>query len=138
MYNKRDMPVEDILIPGTAKQRFENILTKGTIVCYYHWKLCGHCSAFSPLWKKVIQQYKDKVFFVNIELEGMNGLDRQHRVQGFPTIIIYKNGKKSKEFNGERTAENLNTFIKENVIDVPKKEAGHRRKTTSKISLRNS
>jgi thioredoxin 1 len=132
MYNKRDMAIEEILVPSTANKRFEKILTYGTIVCYYHWTLCGHCIAFTPLWEKVVRQYKDKVVFVKIESESMKTLPENYRVQGTPTVIIYKNRAKSKEFNGERTAENLDAFIKENVLDLPKTKRRRSKATRAK------
>jgi thioredoxin-like negative regulator of GroEL len=116
------MPIQNIILPDNAQTKFKNILKKGTVVSYYHWKLCGHCKAFAPLWKKITRQYKDKILFANIELEGMKGIDEYYKVQGFPSIIIYKNGKKKKEFTGERTAERLDAFLKKYVIDVPKRK----------------
>jgi len=127
------MPVENITIPDNAQKKFDNLLKKGTVVSYYHWNLCGHCKAFAPLWKKIVQQYKDKILFANIELEGMKGMQETYKVQGFPTILVYKNGRKKKEFTGERTAEKLDTFLKKYVLDVPKNKENSNKINNNKL-----
>ena len=114
------MPIQNIILPDNAQTKFENLLKKGTVVAYYHWNICGHCKAFTPLWKKITRQYKDKILFANIEFQGMQAMDESYKVEGFPSIIIYKNGKKKKEFVGERTPERLDAFLKKNVLNVTK------------------
>jgi thioredoxin-like negative regulator of GroEL len=104
--------------PATAEDKFTKLLKNNkSFVCYYYWKNCGHCTQFSPLWNKIIQQYKENFTFVKIELECMKLLPAQYMVSGFPTVLIYKNGDKYKEFQKERNEKNLHNFIKTYMLD---------------------
>lgn len=61
-----------------------------------------------------INQIKDKAEVVLVDCE--NGGENEcsaNNIRGFPTMILFKNGKPI-EFNGERTTEGIISFIKEN------------------------
>ena len=107
---------------ATANEKFTKLLkSKKTFLCYYYWKNCGHCIQFTPLWNKFVQSYKDRITFVKLELECMKYLPQEFMVNGFPTIILFKNGAKYKEFQQRRDEKNLHNFIKTHVLDDLKK-----------------
>jgi len=100
--------------PNNAK-KFCKVVKKGVFICLYHWKDCGHCITLLPIWKDAVKKSGKNSYIVEIELANLKHLDKKYRdVQGFPSIIVYKNGKKFKEFSEQRTLENLEKFIKEN------------------------
>lgn len=116
------MPVENILVSSNAQSKFTIFMQKHpTCICLYRWNLCGHCESFKPVWNKVTNHYKDSIAVVNIELDGMHGLDQKYQVMGFPTVIIYKSGNKWKEFNENRNEKELHKFIKDNMTSNVKK-----------------
>jgi hypothetical protein len=61
-----------------------------------------------------INQIKDKaeVILVDCENGGENECSANN-IRGFPTMILFKNGK-AIDFNGERTTEGIISFIKQN------------------------
>ena len=85
------MPI--INITPSEAYKFSSIINNKIVLCLYHWKLCGHCIDFIPRWNKITSQYKDSIIIVNIELDAMNKLPDYYKVQAFPSIILYKNGK---------------------------------------------
>lgn len=101
------------LVPETANENFTKILSNNKIViCLYHWKMCSHCILFKPIWNQVANKYKNDLMITDIELDAMRHLQPQHMVQMFPSIIVYKNGRKSIEFDKRREAPELDSFMK--------------------------
>ena len=124
------MPI--INITPSEAYNFSSIVNNYKFVlCLYHWKLCGHCIDFIPRWNKITSQYKDNIIIVNIELDAMNKLLDYYKVQAFPSIILYKNGKKFKECN-MRDDKSLHNFIQENVLEAIKISSKSSSKTSSK------
>lgn len=101
------------LVPETANENFTKILSNNKIViCLYHWKMCSHCILFKPVWNQVANKYKNDLMITDIELDAMRHLQPQHMVQMFPSIIVYKNGRKSIEYDKRREAPELDSFMK--------------------------
>ena len=107
--------------PSKSRERFLSILENNSkVICFYYWKNCGHCITFAPIWNKVVDKYKNKIQVINIELESMKKLDKEHMVFAFPSIIVYKNKSKWLDYSKNRTEKDLHMFIKENILDTPK------------------
>ena len=98
-------------------QIFSKFVTSNKdVLCLYHWNACGYCREFVPIWNNVINQMKDKINVVSIELEGIRGLESKYSVASFPTILIYRNGERYKEFNKRRNEKELMNFINSHLI----------------------
>jgi thioredoxin 1 len=50
---------------------------------------CGHCQAFTPLFKRVSDKYPDAVFAL-VDVTAQDELANEMTIHGVPTIIIYK------------------------------------------------
>ena len=77
---------------------------------YADW--CGYCKQFMPVW----QQFKNKYMPV-LDLREVNDKRDAETVKalgikGFPSII-YLDGNKKYEYQGERTIEGLEQFMRE-------------------------
>lgn len=82
------------------------------IFAYADW--CGYCKKFMPEWNA----FKDKYMPV-IDLRELNDKRDAEAIKnlginGFPTII-YLNGSKKLVYEGERTAEGLEQFVRNNM-----------------------
>lgn len=97
---------------------------KGFIILV-HWKRCGYCIKFIPLWKELKEKYNNRVQFFELEREELdkirekkcNKLEFLNSVKTFPSIIIYNNdGEKYIKFEDERTMENLTSFIENELL----------------------
>jgi len=116
------MPILNIDIPTEAKRKFTSYINSGDVLCLYHMKTCGHCISFMPIWNKLSNKFKNDINILNIEYESMNELDTKYHVNGFPSIIIYKNGDKFLEFTTYRTEKNVNDFIEKNMLKSKNKQ----------------
>jgi thiol-disulfide isomerase/thioredoxin len=79
---------------------------------YYSLSTCPHCVEFNPIWDKFSKENKNTVKYVIDKTDVNDKLDK-YNIDGFPTIIVTKNGEKIDELE-ERTYEGLKELIKKN------------------------
>ncbi len=77
--------------------------TKTKLIYFYSPK-CRHCRDFMPIWDSINMPPKIGKKKINCDIEDCTG------IQALPTIRI-----NDKEFTGERTKENVELFVKQNV-----------------------
>ena len=81
-------------------------------VIYFHMEGCPHCDKFNPEWDKFAAEAKIKT--QKVESKEMSPEHKKLGVQGFPSVIMVKDGKKVAEHKGERTKAGLDEFVKNN------------------------
>lgn len=77
---------------------------------------CGYCKKFKPEWEKLKAESNLGVQLEEVDCSDSNNvpaLAKEYNVGGFPTLILV-NGSNKVTYDGERTAEALVSFIKEN------------------------
>ena len=79
---------------------------KNRIVLYYA-KWCGFCKDLLPKWAAFEQRNSDKIIIEKVDCESS-----KCDVGGFPTIKLYKLNGEVVNFDGPRTLEGLENFIK--------------------------
>jgi len=85
------------------------------VTILYHSDMCGHCLKLMPLWKRASKKYdkSEEIAIINVEANNINLLQVKYKknIEGFPTILKYKNGKLIDEYTGDRKTKSLNMFI---------------------------
>jgi len=84
----------------------------------YYAKWCGHCKTALPEFNKlknadIVDSDGNKVNFKTVDCEENRELAKKENINGYPTIKMYKNGS-SIDYNGERTKESMENFIRNN------------------------
>eukprot|EP00092_Neocalanus_flemingeri_P045226 GFUD01050449.1.p1 GENE.GFUD01050449.1~~GFUD01050449.1.p1 ORF type:complete len:209 (-),score=68.73 GFUD01050449.1:214-840(-) len=84
---------------------------------------CGHCKQLVPIWDKLGEKYADHPSIVIAKMDSTaNELD-EVKVQGFPTIKLFKKGTNEVvDYNGDRTEEGFIKFLEEAPQEQPKDE----------------
>lgn len=73
---------------------------------------CAPCKKYSSTIKEIDKEIGDKIDFINIDVDKHQKIAEQHEIKGVPTIICVVNGKrKGQHFVGNRSADDLKTFI---------------------------
>lgn len=94
---------------------YEEIIATGqpvVIDCWATW--CGPCMAMSPLIDELAAQYEGKVVIGKYNIEDNSDLAMQYRVMSIPTLLFFKDGKKSSiRLAGSQTRETLVSKIEE-------------------------
>ena len=83
---------------------------------YYYMEQCGHCKRFSPEWDLFYKNNNNNSNFNCNKIEAQEK-DPSVTIKGYPTVILYKPDGSEIEFDGERTAKKLESFLKENGIN---------------------
>ena len=85
-------------------------------IIFFHMNKCGHCIKFKPEWNK----FKGKASELGVKTveyeasdKSAEELRKKYKVTGYPTIVLV-NGDNHKTFEGDRTADALEKFVKEN------------------------
>lgn len=81
-------------------------------------KLCIHCQNMKKQWKFLkykLKKYKCNGLLLEIDSNQLNYIDYSslnNSIKGLPSIMIFKNGKLQKEYNGNRTTNDMFKFFK--------------------------
>ena len=77
---------------------------------------CSPCIFIAPVLARVINAYDGRVVLAKLEVdEGKNmKLAGQFQVRGFPTIILFENGKEVSRFSSARSQHYIEEFIESN------------------------
>jgi protein disulfide-isomerase-like protein len=93
------------------KEDFENPDRDSMVLFYAPW--CPHCKTVMGDWAKLKQSAPSGVKIAKVNCDEKPEMAEKHGVKGFPTIILFKGGKKV-YFEGPRNLENFLEFIKTN------------------------
>jgi len=99
------------LTAGNFQQKVEKSDKTWFVKFYAPW--CGHCKHMHPAWVDLAQKYCDengKIQIGQVNADEETELSSQFDIQGFPTLILFKDGKMYK-YKGERTVEKFAEFI---------------------------
>jgi thioredoxin len=72
---------------------------------------CPPCRKMEPVVDAYMKENQGKVSLVKMDGGVENQLMKQHRVEGLPTFIVYKNGKETARKQGAMTAEELAALV---------------------------
>ncbi len=74
---------------------------------------CGPCITVAPVLNRVVESFQGQVLLAKLEVdEGDNmKLAGRYKVRGFPTIILFRDGKEQDRFSSARPAHFIAQFI---------------------------
>ena len=77
---------------------------------------CSPCLFLAPTLHKVLEQYEGNILLAKLEVdEGENmKLAVRYQVRGFPTVILFEEGKEVERFSSARSASFIEEFIESN------------------------
>ena len=116
---------------ATALDELAKCMRNGQVCVLFYADWCGHCQRFKPEWSRCKemhhQQQNNPYKLADIESAALDALKGKMSdmpslvdVSGFPTISMYDNGKKTADYNGERTADALMAFLnQQNITKAP-------------------
>ena len=124
------------------KQKIKELLTQKICLVGIFSKLCIHCQNMKPQWeylKKKLKKTKCNGLLLEIDSDQLNYIDYSslnNSIKGFPAIMVFKNGKLKKEYNGNRTSNDMFKFFKPYMVLLNGKTAKKRKRKTPKNKTR--
>ena len=77
---------------------------------------CGHCKAFKDDWDALSKNpsLNKKINFITMDSNDNKDEIKEWKVVGFPTLIL-KNGSEAFEYGGNRTVDDVKSFIEKHI-----------------------
>jgi len=74
---------------------------------------CGHCKKLEPEYKMASEVLKKEgIMIAKVDASKESELAKEHMIQGFPTLSVFKKGVKFEDFSGERTADAIIAYMR--------------------------
>ncbi|XP_041361948.1 thioredoxin domain-containing protein 5-like [Gigantopelta aegis] len=91
---------------------FEKHIKLGQHFIKFYAPWCGHCKKLAPVWEELAKtlDYNDKVTVAKVDCTVSKTVCSIHHIQGYPTLLWFKNGQVLERYTGPRTLEALKTF----------------------------
>jgi len=125
---------------GNYKSKLAGLLKQPNLMGVFS-KGCGHCTAMEPAWNELksrLSNEKCGAGIMEIDSEVVPHIQNpaiRGKINGYPTIMIIKNGRPAKEYAGDRNVDDLYSFCKENLIDNENGTKSRKRKNTNQNSM---
>jgi len=114
---EEDKPAPEVFTVLLDVDNFKDQVKEGLAFVKFYAPWCGHCKRLAPTWDQLSAAFADnkgvKIGKVDCTSEENKNKDlcNEHKVNGFPTLLLFKNGEKVDEYNGKRDLEDLKTFV---------------------------
>ena len=96
-------------------ENIHEIIAGGKPVVVDFWATwCGPCRAMSPLIDELAEEYEGRVVIGSYNLDDENDFASENRVMSLPTILFFKDGKKTAiRLAGSQTDDTLRAKVEE-------------------------
>ena len=74
---------------------------------------CGPCQVMAPIVDELSDELKDKADIYKVDIEQNSALANEYSVMAIPTLLVFKDGKVTKQFNGISSREELTEALEQ-------------------------
>lgn len=117
---------EDVIV--LTDKNFEELTqistgsTTGSWFIKFYAPWCVHCKAISQTWSDLATELKNQINIAKIDVTKHEKTRKRFKIEGFPTLLYFRNGKMYDYKAADRTLEALKNFALENYKHVNSSE----------------
>ncbi len=74
---------------------------------------CGPCQMMAPVIDELSTELKDKAGIFKVDVEAEAALANRYQIMSLPTILVFKKGEVTKQFNGVTQKDELKSALEE-------------------------
>ena len=74
---------------------------------------CGPCQVMAPIVDELSDELKDKADIYKVDIKQNSALANEYSVMAIPTLLVFKDGKVTKQFNGISSREELTEALEQ-------------------------
>jgi len=113
-------------VVALTESNFETSIESGIAFVKFYAPWCGHCKRLAPTWEELGTKFSNNPAIKIAKVDCTDGTNRQlcanQEVKGFPTIFLYSNGIKLDEYDGNRSLDDMFSFVNQNIKQQGKDE----------------
>ncbi|CAG2162542.1 unnamed protein product, partial [Oppiella nova] len=106
-----------------TEENFGKIIKKGVTFVKYWVPWCSHCKQLRPIWHHLSTKFfgvKD-VTIASVDCSQHESLCNKEHIDGYPTLLLYKDNEKFGEYEGNRYLDDIYDFVTKH-SSVPAKD----------------
>jgi len=106
--------VEDEGVHVLTRDTFAHfVMPKSLVLVEFYAPWCGHCKTLEPEYAKAAKELKaDGIPIAKVDATKETELAKEYFVQGFPTLILFRNGVKTEDYSGPRTSAEIVSYMR--------------------------
>jgi thioredoxin 1 len=95
-----------------TKKDFHKVIAQSQHVLTYYWaEWCNDCKRFAPHFEKLVEEYKDKLQIVKLNIDHHREISDQYAVMSIPTLMLFKDGAPVARFVEERSTDSIRNLL---------------------------
>ena len=121
-----------------SRKNIIDLLKKETCFIGIFSKYCGHCENMKPEWELLKKKLRKKTYNCVLleidsnEVNSINYTQLNNSIIGYPCIILFNKGKKIKEYEGNRTSNDMLKFLNKYLMMIKNNKKTKKVKKTYK------
>ncbi|CAN5797874.1 thioredoxin [soil metagenome] len=98
-----------------AKKSFSELInsTDTPVLVDFYADWCGPCKTMAPILEQVAATNSDKVKVIKVDVDKNQAVANQYRIQGIPTLILFKKGQVLWRQSGVVPASQINQVLQQ-------------------------